>query len=598
MSKFLRKKKGQAAVEFLTTYGWAIIGVFVVVGALSYFGFLDTTRFVLESCDTGSQLQCKEMYVNNQGDFEIALRNNYPVNLNIEEIWVDKVRVFNSNSSKLSSGNAASFLVNVGPQNKDIKKNFDVIIQFSRDGPGAVRSYNTSGIVVVKVHDISQVPLPEYNASSCGDGIQAIDEECDTTSTRTCSSFTGFTGDYVVHCNHCFWDKSGCLVSNICGNGIVENGEDCEIGQTTSCSVQGFSGDPSTVNCLGCHWDTSVCSSSSVCGNYILENGEECDTSSTRACSEFPGLTGSYVVQCNYCSWNTSGCTVSSSCGDPNAVCSPGQTTSCDALDLPGGTIPVNCGVDCNWDTGDCIGIFLTQCSKLSQCKSSEICISTDGVVGYCEPNCDSFNGKLCTLGVGLDFNHYGICTWTSVSKTSSSCDTNVAANSSNSIYASCSGMSNGVSCDSGSLAGGFTQNGACINYNCGTLKADGETCLRGTDCQGGFCVGSGSQGMINGLSICASNCSSNGKLCSNTSARYSESGICTWTSASKTSSICDKDTAAVKTVESVDYYFNDCTSAPDLNLCMYGSLVGGFVANSKCISQVCENPNGVGFVI
>ncbi len=160
MSESLRKKRGQAAVEFLTTYGWAIIGVLVVVGALSYFGLLDTKRFVSERCEIGTQLQCNEMYVNDNGDFKIELRNNYPVNLIIEKIYVSGSGNW-SGSFSLGSGNVSTFQVApIAGLVKNTKKNFDVIIQFKRDNPVAIRSYNVSGLIVAKVQDHLLVPLP------------------------------------------------------------------------------------------------------------------------------------------------------------------------------------------------------------------------------------------------------------------------------------------------------------------------------------------------------------------------------------------------------------------------------------------------------
>ena len=38
----------QAALEFLTTYGWAILVVLIAVGALAYFGVLDLGKFLPE----------------------------------------------------------------------------------------------------------------------------------------------------------------------------------------------------------------------------------------------------------------------------------------------------------------------------------------------------------------------------------------------------------------------------------------------------------------------------------------------------------------------------------------------------------------------
>ena len=48
-------KKSQAAMEFLMTYGWAILVVLVAIAALAYFGVLDPNKFVGEAgkCTVG-----------------------------------------------------------------------------------------------------------------------------------------------------------------------------------------------------------------------------------------------------------------------------------------------------------------------------------------------------------------------------------------------------------------------------------------------------------------------------------------------------------------------------------------------------------------
>ena len=55
-------KKGQAALEFLMTYGWAILVVLVAIGALAYFGVLRPERLLPEKCvvATGSGLYCDD----------------------------------------------------------------------------------------------------------------------------------------------------------------------------------------------------------------------------------------------------------------------------------------------------------------------------------------------------------------------------------------------------------------------------------------------------------------------------------------------------------------------------------------------------------
>jgi hypothetical protein len=56
-------RKAQAAMEFLMTYGWAILVVLVAIAALAYFGVLNPGRFLPESCTIGPGLACSDFKV-------------------------------------------------------------------------------------------------------------------------------------------------------------------------------------------------------------------------------------------------------------------------------------------------------------------------------------------------------------------------------------------------------------------------------------------------------------------------------------------------------------------------------------------------------
>ncbi|MCP3684127.1 MAG: hypothetical protein GY861_15710 [bacterium] len=59
-------KRAQAAMEFLMTYGWAILVVLVVIGALAYFGVLSPQNLLPEKCELQMGLNCKD-YIISQG---------------------------------------------------------------------------------------------------------------------------------------------------------------------------------------------------------------------------------------------------------------------------------------------------------------------------------------------------------------------------------------------------------------------------------------------------------------------------------------------------------------------------------------------------
>ncbi len=62
------KKKAQAAMEFLMTYGWAILVVLVVIGALAYFGVLNPQNLLPEKCTLPMGLYCKDHLIDGTAD--------------------------------------------------------------------------------------------------------------------------------------------------------------------------------------------------------------------------------------------------------------------------------------------------------------------------------------------------------------------------------------------------------------------------------------------------------------------------------------------------------------------------------------------------
>lgn len=70
------KKKGQAAMEFLMTYGWAILVVLIAIGALAYFGVLNPGRFLPSSCTITPGISCEDFVVVDGSDtITLTLRN-------------------------------------------------------------------------------------------------------------------------------------------------------------------------------------------------------------------------------------------------------------------------------------------------------------------------------------------------------------------------------------------------------------------------------------------------------------------------------------------------------------------------------------------
>jgi len=81
------EKRGQAAMEFLMTYGWAILVVLVAIGALAYFGVLSPDKFLPERCTGPAGMDCldKASVSATAGTLEIVAKNNLGFDINISD---------------------------------------------------------------------------------------------------------------------------------------------------------------------------------------------------------------------------------------------------------------------------------------------------------------------------------------------------------------------------------------------------------------------------------------------------------------------------------------------------------------------------------
>lgn len=72
-------RRSQAALEFLMTYGWAILVVLVAIGALAYFGVLSPDKFLPSKCTLPAGIACTDFKLDSKtgtgGTVTVVLRN-------------------------------------------------------------------------------------------------------------------------------------------------------------------------------------------------------------------------------------------------------------------------------------------------------------------------------------------------------------------------------------------------------------------------------------------------------------------------------------------------------------------------------------------
>jgi hypothetical protein len=77
-------RKGQAAMEVLMTYGWAILVVLAAIGALAYFGVLDVNNILPERTVSQAPLpNIDNAVVSATGNVSVVLTNNVGSTINI-----------------------------------------------------------------------------------------------------------------------------------------------------------------------------------------------------------------------------------------------------------------------------------------------------------------------------------------------------------------------------------------------------------------------------------------------------------------------------------------------------------------------------------
>ena len=137
-------RRAQASLEYLITYGWAFLVIIIAIGALAYFGVLNPGRWVPDSCDFGSQLECIDWEVTEDMEsIELFVRNNFG-----KDCWGDKTGCVGS-APTISAGATTK----VGIANTDLgqtageKQQFILLITFRKTGPPPGQEHTLTGVL-------------------------------------------------------------------------------------------------------------------------------------------------------------------------------------------------------------------------------------------------------------------------------------------------------------------------------------------------------------------------------------------------------------------------------------------------------------------
>jgi len=83
----IKHRKSQAAMEFLMTYGWAILVVLAAIAALAYFGVLSPEKFLPEKCLLQTGFTCISSKIE-VGQSTVVLSNSQGKSITIDTIAI------------------------------------------------------------------------------------------------------------------------------------------------------------------------------------------------------------------------------------------------------------------------------------------------------------------------------------------------------------------------------------------------------------------------------------------------------------------------------------------------------------------------------
>lgn len=107
-------RKSQAALEFIMTYGWAILVVLVAIGALAYFGVLSPDRFLPAKCTLQSGIACLD-HKATANSLTIYVKNSLGYDLTVDSVKADQCTAqVPPPTTSLPNGGTATYILCCG----------------------------------------------------------------------------------------------------------------------------------------------------------------------------------------------------------------------------------------------------------------------------------------------------------------------------------------------------------------------------------------------------------------------------------------------------------------------------------------------------
>jgi hypothetical protein len=141
-------KKSQTAMEFLMTYGWAILVVLAAISALAYFGVLKPNQFLPEKCMLDVGVACIDFKITSN-EITMLILNSLGRNIEVSDITIGNCTT--SFNQTLNNGYKFTFILS-GCNNGLVDSRFKSNVEIFYINKGSMMSKTIKGSIVGKVN--------------------------------------------------------------------------------------------------------------------------------------------------------------------------------------------------------------------------------------------------------------------------------------------------------------------------------------------------------------------------------------------------------------------------------------------------------------
>ena len=450
-------KSSQVALEFIMTYGWAIMVALIAVGTIAYFGVLDPDKFYPTACTLEAGIGCSDFKVD-EGSITLVLRNGKGEDVTITSITAKNCT--GAASGSIKNGDQGVFVIDGCRNEEDSKLVSDLNITLSGES-GIV--HKKIGRIVGKVESGGATPLslPSVPTGlSAAAGNSQIDLAWNAPSNDGGSQITSYRVFKGTSPN----SESYFALSASTGytDTQVTNGQTYYY-QVTAVNIVGESNRSNEASATPCDSNVIVtygnwgsCSASCGGGTQTRTNVNQCGQNvvETQSCNTQPCCDPNVIVSCG--SWGS--CSVSCGGGTQTRTCTnqcgdavqPSQSCNTQCCPINGGwsawsswsawnSCSASCGSGtqtrtrtrtCTSPANSCGGAVCTgsntetetQSCNTQPCCDSNVIVSC-GSWGACSVSCGGGSqARTCTNQCGNAVSQSQSCTDNSGYSTASSC--------------------------------------------------------------------------------------------------------------------------------------------------------------------------------